>query len=113
MDEVCCKYYSSNYHFFVSRATQVLRTTGKKVTLLVAKQAAQYYGIAHILQQCSPRYNKTSEWQYIVSYIYRSFLWNKICCAAMGKLMSDGLSGSSQLYIYIYRSFVWNKICCA
>jgi afadin len=38
------------------RASQVLRSTGKKVTLLVAKQAAQYYGI----QQSSPRYNRNA-----------------------------------------------------
>ena len=43
------------------RATQVLRNTGKKVTLLVGKLAAQYYGLSHIIQQSSPLYNRNSE----------------------------------------------------
>ena len=43
------------------RATQVLRNTGKKVTLLVGKLAAQYYSLSRIIQQSSPRYNRNSE----------------------------------------------------
>ena len=43
------------------RATQVLHNTGKKVTLLVGKLSAQYYGLSRIIQQSSPRYNRNSE----------------------------------------------------
>jgi len=40
------------------RAAHILRGTGKTVNLVVAKQAAVYYGLTHLIHQPSPRYSR-------------------------------------------------------
>lgn len=58
---LCCYSHACSFSaLFLSlpRAAHILRGTGKTVNLIVAKQAAVYYGLTHLIHQPSPRYSR-------------------------------------------------------